>query len=117
MVDLTTAQVGARDVTTPINHNRAPRPAFARDNQNMATAAMLLDTLPAPSTDEVDRVYHQLKHIFSITAAQQAESSLQRWAEVSISNPGRSKAGRQKATMKHPVAGTTSSRAQILVHD
>ena len=33
------------------------RPTFARASQNMATAATLLDTLPAPSTDWVDRVY------------------------------------------------------------
>jgi hypothetical protein len=34
----------------------------------MTTA--LLDTLPAPSADGVDKVYHQLKDILSITVAQ-----------------------------------------------
>jgi hypothetical protein len=43
----------------------------------MATTATLLDNLPTPSTDGVDRVYRQLKDILGITAAQQMESSLQ----------------------------------------
>jgi hypothetical protein len=48
-------------------------------------AVMLLDTLPTPSTDGVDKVYQQLKDIIGTTDGQQAESSLQRRAEVSIS--------------------------------
>jgi hypothetical protein len=36
----------------------------------MATEAALLDTLPAPSTDGVDKVYHQLKDILSVAAMQ-----------------------------------------------
>jgi hypothetical protein len=42
----------------------------------MVVAAVLLDTLPAPSTDAVDRVYHQLRDILGVAAEQQAESSL-----------------------------------------
>jgi hypothetical protein len=53
----------------------------------VATAA-LLDTLPTPSTDGVDKVCLQLKGILSVTATQKAESSLQRWAKISISSPG-----------------------------
>jgi hypothetical protein len=61
----------------------------------------------------VDRVYRQLKDILGITAVQQAMSSLQRWAKVSISSPDRSNASRQKPAMEPPVAGTISSLAQI----
>jgi hypothetical protein len=93
-VDLTTAQAQARDVAAAINHKGTQCPAFARANQNVATADVLLDTLLAPSVDGVDRVYRQLKYILDIVAAQQTESSLQHWAEVSISSTGCSKAGR-----------------------
>jgi hypothetical protein len=37
---------------------------------------VLLDTLPAPSTDRVDKVFCQLKDILDIAATQQVESSL-----------------------------------------
>jgi hypothetical protein len=43
----------------------------------MAAVAALLDTLPAPSTDGMEKVYQQLKDIPSTTTATQAESSLQ----------------------------------------
>jgi hypothetical protein len=53
-----------------------PHPTFARASQNVAIAAALLDTLPVPSTDRVDKVYRQLKDILSIAVVQQVESSL-----------------------------------------
>jgi hypothetical protein len=43
----------------------------------MAVAAALLDTLPAPTIDEVDKVYHQLRDILGVATEQQAESLLQ----------------------------------------
>jgi hypothetical protein len=46
------------------------RPTFARASQNVATAVALLDTLPEPSTDRVDRVYYQLKGILGVAAEQ-----------------------------------------------
>jgi hypothetical protein len=46
--------------------------------------AALLDTLPAPSKDGMEKVYHKLKDILNIAAAQQEESSLQCWADVSL---------------------------------
>jgi hypothetical protein len=58
----------------------------------MAAATALLDTLSVPSTDGVDKVYHQLKNILGIATKQQAESTLQRWAEVSVLSLGHSKA-------------------------
>jgi hypothetical protein len=76
--------------------------------------AVLLDTLPTPSTDRVDKVYRQLKDFLIITAMQQEESSLQRWAKVSISSLGRSKATREKAAIELPMAATASLPAQIL---
>jgi hypothetical protein len=48
--------------------------------------------LPASSTNGVGGVYHQLKVILGIAIEQQTESSLQRWAEVSVSSPSHSKA-------------------------
>jgi hypothetical protein len=58
----------------------------------MVAATALLDTLSMPSTDGVDKVYHQLKNILGIATKQQAESTLQRWAEVSVLSLGHSKA-------------------------
>jgi hypothetical protein len=40
--------------------------SFARVSQNVAVAAALLDTLPTPSTDRVDKVYRQLMGILGI---------------------------------------------------
>jgi hypothetical protein len=83
----------------------------------MATAAALLDTLPAPSTDWVDRVYLQLKDIHGVAAKQQAEISLQWQTEVFVLSPGRSKASRQGTASKLPTVGTTSSSVQAPTHD
>jgi histidinol phosphatase-like enzyme len=55
--DLTNAQARARDVVTAINHEGLPRPTFAIASQNVAATTALLDTLLAPSVDEVDKVY------------------------------------------------------------
>jgi hypothetical protein len=51
-------------------------PTFTRAKQNVATAAPLLDTLPTPSTDVVDKVYQQLEDILSTAIVQQVKSSL-----------------------------------------
>jgi hypothetical protein len=83
----------------------------------MATVDALLDTLPAPSTDGVDKVYQQLKNILGHPTAQQVESSLQRQEEVSILTPGRSKARWQKAAQELPEVGMTSSLVRISAHD
>jgi hypothetical protein len=57
-IDFTKARALARAVATPINHKGTPCPTFARDSQNVVVATALSDTLPAPSTDGVDKVYH-----------------------------------------------------------
>jgi hypothetical protein len=68
MVDLTTSCAWARDVTAAISHEGTQCLAFARASQNVATAVVLLDTLPAPFTDGVDRMYHQPKEVLSIAS-------------------------------------------------
>jgi hypothetical protein len=94
-----------------INLEGTPSTTFSRASKNVAAVASLLDTLLAPSTDGASKVYQQLKDILGVVAEQQAESSLQRRAEASISRPSRSKACRQRTTIEHPVAGTASSPA------
>jgi hypothetical protein len=99
-VDLAATRAQAKGVALAINREGGQRPVFARDSQNVAA---LLDTLPAPSTNMVDKFYHQ-----------QAESSLQRWAKISISNLDRSKASRQRTTTELPMVSTASLLAQVL---
>jgi hypothetical protein len=74
MVDLTKAR--ARAVAATINREGPPQPTFSRANENVVAAVALLDTLPAPSIDRVDKVFCQLKDILGVATAQQAESSL-----------------------------------------
>jgi hypothetical protein len=62
-------------------------PTFDKISQNMATAAVILDTLPAPSTNGVGEMYRQLESILGATTTQQAESSLQHRVEASILPP------------------------------
>jgi hypothetical protein len=52
-VDLTTTQAQAKGVAPAISCEGRQRPAYARGSQNVAATAMLLDTLSAPSTNEV----------------------------------------------------------------
>jgi hypothetical protein len=68
----------------------------------MAVVATFLDTLPAPSTNGVDKVYQQLKDILGTATAHQAESSLRHQTETSLSTLSRSKARWQKATQSPP---------------
>jgi hypothetical protein len=74
IIDLMKASARARAIAVAINREVLPRPTFARASHNMAAAAALLDTLPMPSTDGVDRVYHQLRDILDIATEQYAES-------------------------------------------
>jgi hypothetical protein len=61
MVDLTATRAQAKGVTPTINREGGGGGeqgrqglVFAWDSQNMAITAMLLDTLPPPSTNEGD---------------------------------------------------------------
>jgi hypothetical protein len=58
MVDITNARAQARDVAANINRDGPPCPNFASASHNVVTAVALLDTLPTPFTDGVDKVYH-----------------------------------------------------------
>jgi hypothetical protein len=88
MVNLTNARARARDVAAAINCEGSSCPTFARASLNVAAAATLLNTLPLPSTDRVDK--------------------------VSILSPSRSKAIQQKTAMELPMGQTASSPAQML---
>jgi hypothetical protein len=70
MIDLTKARAQARTVTTTIHCDGMPRPTFTKAIQNIATMAALSDTLTAPSTNMVGKVYHQLKDIHGTAAVQ-----------------------------------------------
>jgi hypothetical protein len=104
-IDLTIARARARVVAAAINLEGTPRPTFARSSQNMAVA--LLDTLSAPSTNGVDKVYYQLRAILGIATKQKVESSLQDRAKVSVSSPGSPKSNQQRTA-----TGTVSSPVQ-----
>jgi hypothetical protein len=108
------AQARARAIAATINREGMLCPTFARANQNVAVAMTLLDTLPAPSTNGVNKVYHQLRDILGVAIEQQVESSLQWRAEVFVLSPGRSKTSCQRTMTKHPAAGTASSPVQAL---
>jgi hypothetical protein len=53
-------------------------PAFSGAGQNLATAAMLLRTMPEPSTTEGRCIQGELKGLLEDTAVRQAESSVSR---------------------------------------
>jgi hypothetical protein len=69
-IDFTMARARARAVATTINREGLLRPTFARASENVAVAAEILDTLPVPSSNRVDRVYPQLKDILSVATEQ-----------------------------------------------
>jgi hypothetical protein len=62
-----------------INREELPHPTFASASQNVAAAVALLDTLPAPSTDGVDKVYQQLKDIPRTTTASSRGLHIDPW--------------------------------------
>jgi hypothetical protein len=103
-IDFTKARAQVRAIITAINHEGAPRPTFTKASQNVAAAAVLLDTLPSPSTDGLDTVYRQLRDILSVAAEQQAE--------VSVLSLGHSKASLQRTATEHPTIGTSSLPAR-----
>jgi hypothetical protein len=79
-VDLAGTRAQAKGVALAVSHEGGQCPAFTRAGQNVATVVMLLGTLPPPSTDGVDRLYHQLGEILSISAVWQVECT--RWRRV-----------------------------------
>jgi hypothetical protein len=59
-VDLATTRAQANGVTPAINCEGGQRPSFAWASQNVPAAAVLLDAVPPPSIDGVDRLYRLL---------------------------------------------------------
>jgi hypothetical protein len=102
---------------TMINSAEQQLPTFPRDSQNMDAVAVLLDTLPAPSTEWVGEVYQWLKNILGTTTAQQAESSLHHRVKASILIPIHPKDEGQRATQWAPEAGTTSSPGRFSIYN
>jgi hypothetical protein len=62
-----------------INHEEVSSPAFTRASQNIATVAALLDTLPAPSTDKVDKCQCFFLHRQSMGCSK-SRVSVPRWS-------------------------------------
>ena len=58
---------------------RRETPVFPRASQNVAVAAMILQTTPEPSTDEAKRVHQELRDLLGTAVMQQAQSSMERW--------------------------------------
>jgi hypothetical protein len=106
MVDLTATQ--ARATTS---RERGQCPAFTRASQNVATAAMLLDTLPPPSTDRVDGLHRQLGEIITIATTQLEECARWCWTRDSPSSVDRSRADWRKATVEPSTVGAVCSSA------
>jgi hypothetical protein len=65
-ISFTKARSRARAFTAAINHEGTPHPTFARASHNVITTTSILDTLSAPSTDRVGKVYRQLKDILDV---------------------------------------------------
>jgi hypothetical protein len=57
VVDYTKVRAQVRAVAIAINQEGMPHTMFPRDSQHVATAVVLLDTLPVPSTDGASKVY------------------------------------------------------------
>jgi hypothetical protein len=70
----------ARDVQRRIVDNARARlsPASSEVGQNLAAAAILLQTMPKPSTTERRRIQGELKNLLEDVAVRQAESSASR---------------------------------------
>jgi hypothetical protein len=100
-----------------VEHVERQLPTFAGASQNMAAMAVLLDTLPIPSTDGVGEVYRRLKNILDTAAAQQAESYLQHRAEAFVLTPVHPMDRGQGAAQGALEAGIASSPATASAHD
>jgi hypothetical protein len=70
----------ARDVQRRIidNARAGPPPAFSGAGQNLVAAAMLLQTMPEPSTTEGRRIQGELKDLLENTVVRRTESSASR---------------------------------------
>jgi hypothetical protein len=85
-----------------------------RTSQNVA---MLLNTLPTPSTDGVGEVYRWLKNILSTTVVPQVESSLQHRVETTVLTLVHPEDRRQGAAQGALEARMASSLGRVSAHD
>jgi hypothetical protein len=88
-----------------------------RTSQNVAIVAMLLNTLPTPSTDGVGEVYRWLKNILSTTVVPQVESSLQHRVETTVLTLVHPEDRRQGAAQGALEARMASSLGRVSAHD
>jgi hypothetical protein len=79
----------------------------------MVAVVVLLDMLPPPSTNEVNRLYYQLGEILALVTAQQVDCTHRHRVRDSNSGPVRSRADRQNDTTEPSVARTAPSLAWV----
>jgi hypothetical protein len=102
-MDLTATQAQAKGVA----------PFASREGgQTVAIVATPLNALPPPSTDGVDRLYHQLAEIHAITATKLVECAC--WCQSALaSSPIHARAGWQRPVAEPSTTRTTSPPADF----
>jgi hypothetical protein len=83
-----------------------PPPASSGVGQNLAAAAMLLRTMPEPSTTEGRRIQGELKNLLEGAAVRRAESSASQ-------SDSRLEGGVNRAKLKFTNINTTTSRVSV----
>jgi hypothetical protein len=80
--------------------------AFHRANQNLTAAAILLRTMPEPSTTEGRRIHSEILGLLECVVVQQAESSFFRlWELASGHRAGPSRFVREASVHSKPTRG------------
>jgi hypothetical protein len=93
----------ARDVYYRINNDEGGEqpPPFARASQNVAAVAILLRTMPAPSTVEGQQVRDELRGLLECATVQQAESSASQRREPEA-KPSMAPSQQEREPLVHP---------------
>jgi hypothetical protein len=115
------ARAKARDVQRHIEEDvdAAEPPIINRASQSLATAALLLCTMPEPSTTEGRRIHEELRGLLECAAVQQAESPPQaiRWGP--LASRGKPRCTPRIPERGHPwctiVSETTVSPRQFMI--
>jgi hypothetical protein len=87
-------------------------PAFSGAGQNLAAAAMLLRTMPEPSTTEGRRIQGKLKDLLEDAAVRRAESSTSR-RRGDLSEPRTTSSRRMRETLVRTRDGTPAAPARL----
>ena len=106
------ARARSRDVQNRIIEDAGADqpPVFNRASQNLAAAAILLRTMPEPSTPEGRRIRGEIKGLLEHAAVQQAESSASRLREpASEHRAGPSRLEREASVHPEPKKGKAPS--------